>query len=389
MRRMSFGWMLLAAVSAYFCLSVADAGNPRRDIQGTGWTVAPNAILQQLPPALGFPRALKFGVFGQPPVTVDKFSGPTAVTTVRQGFTLVNGIANPAVLVLTADVAGHTFDAQGPLWWVAPGPPAPVACPAYPALSYYACPGNLVSGLKIEWGAPIPPSPALQPPAQEQLLFFNLGSPHSAVPLYDSQDYNCSPKGFDNQGNACNFDRVGAADDSWELAFNCDPTQTTVTSAGGCSGGGALQFHGVLYTASASLLNSASPLNPGGGAALNEFVYNDGKMYPPPGWQSFFVTFTALGGPKCQFVPGTPLNFYALVAPVLLNGVPTGTATLLDGTTVLATATLNSYGVVAFATNLAAGSHSISVAYGGDGQYAPSQSNTDVLVSQGMASTCN
>jgi hypothetical protein len=384
MRRISFGRMLLAVVTGCLCLSVADAGNPRRDIQGTGWTVAPNTILQQLPPGLGFPRALKFGVFGQPPVTVDQFSGPTAVTTVRQGFTLVKGVANPAVLVLTADVLGHTFDAQGPLWWVAPAAPAPVACPANPALSYYACPGNLVSGLKIEWGAT----------AQEQLLFFNLGSPHGGVRLYDSQDYDCTPQGLEvglagNTGNACNFDNVGTADDSWELSFNCDPTQPAGAPVGGCSGGGALQFHGMLYTASAALLNSPSTLNPGGGAALNEFVYNDGKMYAPPGWQSFFVTFTALGGPRCQFVAGTPLNFAALVFPVLLNGVPTGTATLLDGTTALATATLNGSGIVTFTTTLGAGSHSISVAYGGDSQYAPSQSNTDALVSKGMPTTCD
>jgi len=378
MRRMNFRW-LLVTVLACIGLSVADAGGIRRDIQGTGWTVAPNTILQQLPPALGFPRGLQFGVFGQPPVTVDKFSGPTAVTTVRQGFTLVKGAANPAVLVLTADVLGQTFDAQGPLWWVAPAPPAPVACPSSPALSYYACPGNLVSGLKIEWGAP----------AQEQLLFFNLGSPHAQVPLYDAQDYNCSSKGLDDVGNACTFDKVGNADDSWELSFNCDPTQPAGASVGGCSGGAALQFHGMLYTASAALLNSPSALNPGGGAALNEFVYNDGKMYAPPGWQSFYVTLTALVGPKCQFVAGTPLNFHALVVPVLLNGVPTGTATLLDGTTVLESVALNGLGVASFTTNLGAGSHSISVAYNGDSQYAPSQSNTDVLVSQGTAGTCN
>ena len=379
MSRLSVVPISLAAVLACLGLSVADAGNTRRDVQGTGWTVAPTTILQQLPAGLGFPRSLKFGVFGQPPVTVDKFSGPTAVATVRQGFTLVKGIANPGVLVLTADVLGQTFDAQGPLWWVASAPPAPVACPANPALSYYACPGNLVSGLKIEWGAT----------AQEQLLFFNLGSPHGEVPLYDSQDYNCSVQGVDNLGNACNYDNVGTADDSWELSFNCDPTQPAGAAVGGCSGGGALQFHGVLYTASAALLNSASPLNPGGGAALNEFVYNDGKMYAPPGWQAFYVTFTALSGPKCQFVPGAPLNFSALVFPVLLNGVPTGTATLLDGTTVLATATLNSKGVVTFPTSLGAGSHSISVAYNGDSRYAPSQSNPDPLVSKGLASSCD
>jgi Bacterial Ig-like domain (group 3) len=82
------------------------------------------------------------------------------------------------------------------------------------------------------------------------------------------------------------------------------------------------------------------------------------------------------------------LNFAALVFPVLLNGVPTGTATLLDGTTALATATLNGSGIVTFTTTLGTGSHSISVAYSGDSQYAPSQSNTDALVSKGMPTTC-
>jgi Bacterial Ig-like domain (group 3) len=373
MRRVTFGRTVAVALCTALSLAVAQAGNTRRDTQGAGWAVVPSTILQNLPAGLGFPPELKFGVFGQQPVTVDKFSGPTAVTTVRAGFTMLNGYAVPGVLVLTPDLFGHTFDAQGPLWWAAPT--APVACPASPTLSFYACPGNLVAGIKIEWGDP----------AQEQLLFFKLGSP-SGVQVYDSNDYNCSPQGIDNLGQACQYDNLGTANRAWELAFNCVPSQPAVGGMpavpGGCSNGGALQWRGMLYTATADLLNSPSALSPDQGPALNEFVFNGGKLYVPPGWQSYFVTLTSLSGPRCEFVAGTALTFSTRVFPVLLTGTPTGAAKLLDGTTVLATSPLDSKGTATFTTALGSGSHSISIAYQGDSHYAPSQSAVDVLVSQ-------
>jgi hypothetical protein len=373
MNRMCFGLTLLVTLVVGFSQPAAHAGYVRRDTQGAGWTVIPSSILQQLPSGLGFPSGLKIGVFGASPVTVDQLPG---VTTVRAGFTSVNGVVTPGVLVLTADVEGNTFDAQGPLWWTAPPPPARVVCPGSPQLSFFACPGNLVAGIKIEWGAP----------ALEQLLFFNLGKPRG-VELYDSNDYNCSPQGIDNLGNACHYDNVGTAGDPWELSFNCAPSDPVSGVAGGC-GTGALQWRGMLYTAPAALLNTPVASNPGQSPPLNEFVYNSPNLYVPPGWQSFFVTTIGLSGPKCEFTAGAPLNFAAVVQPALQSGVPSGTATLLDGTTVLATGTLNSSGAVKFTTTLSSGSHSISVAYQGNSQFAPSQSASDVLVSKNLGPNC-
>jgi Bacterial Ig-like domain (group 3) len=231
-------------------------------------------------------------------------------------------------------------------------------------LSYYACPTSLVSGIKIEWGAP----------ALEQIVFLNLGSP-KGVQLYDSNDFNCNPQGQTNIGTSCHYDNVGFADDAWELEFNCGP--------GGCAQGAALQWHGTLYTATADVLNTPSPTSPDQGPALNEFVYNDSSgLRAPPGWQPFTVTATVLLGPRCKYVAGAPLTFYAIVAAYGLSGTPSGTVVLLDGSTPLTTGILNGNGVVKFTTSLASGTHSLILAYQGSSKYAPSQSAADVLTSQ-------
>ena len=57
------------------------------------------------------------------------------------------------------------------------------------------------------------------------------------------------------------------------------------------------------------------------------------------------------------------------------SGIPSGTVTLLDGTTTLATLTLSTAGQASYATStLAAGSHSISAHYNGDATYLASTS---------------
>lgn len=373
MRRVSFSPMLLLIVAAGLSMPAAQARSIRVDVEGAGWAVVPNSILLQLPAGLGFPPLLKIGVLGAAPVTVDQFSGATAPTTVRAGFTIVNGKAVPGVLAVTPDKTSDSFDAQAPLWLL---PPMPAVCSASPLLSYYACPTSLLSGIKIEWGAP----------ALEQIMFVNLGSP-KGIQLYDSYDYNCSPQGFDNLGNACQYDSVGTALLAWELEFNCAPSQPAAGGLpavpGGCPNGAALQWRGMLYTASADVLDSPSPASPDLGPPLNEFVYTAGKLYAPPGWQSFTVTQTALAGPKCEFVAGAQLTFKtAVIALVGTNGTPSGTVTLLDGTASLATATLDRYGTAKFSTSLASGSHSLTVAYQGNSKFAPSQSAADILVSQ-------
>jgi hypothetical protein len=374
MRRIGYGSVLLIIALSGFALSTLEARSLRVDNETGVWAVVPSSILQQLPQGLGFPAGLKIGVLGASPVTVDQLSGPTAPSTVRAGFTIVNGKVVPQGVAVAPSLTSPAFDAQGPFWLPAP---MPVVCPAYPLLSYYACPTNHVAGIKIEWGVP----------AFEQVVFLNLGSPRG-VELYDSNDYTCTPQGIDSiLGTPCQYDNVGNADDAWEFEFNCAPLASGVTV--GCASGAALQWRGMLYTASADVLDAPSYASPDGQSpALNEFVFTAGKLYAPPGWQSFIVTLTGMIGPRCEFVAGAPLNFYALVAAYGFNGIPSGTATLLDGTTPLETETLDNIGAVKFTTSLASGTHSLSVAYQGSSTYAPSQSAADVLVSKDLSPNC-
>jgi len=58
-------------------------------------------------------------------------------------------------------------------------------------------------------------------------------------------------------------------------------------------------------------------------------------------------------------------------------GTPTGTVTFMDGSTTLGTGSLSSTGTASFTTStLAVGAHSITAAYGGDGNFTTSTSGT-------------
>jgi hypothetical protein len=82
---------------------------------------------------------------------------------------------------------------------------------------------------------------------------------------------------------------------------------------------------------------------------------------------------------------GQVVVFTATVAG--MGGTPTGTVTFLDGTTSLGTATLSN-GVVNFNTpSLTAGSHSITVSYPGDANFAPSTSTPLTQVVSGKPTT--
>jgi hypothetical protein len=77
-----------------------------------------------------------------------------------------------------------------------------------------------------------------------------------------------------------------------------------------------------------------------------------------------------------QILVGAPLTLTAQV-----NGgqgpIPTGSLTLLDGTTSLGQQTLNATGQAVFTVaNLAAGQHSLSASYAGDNNYLPATSGT-------------
>lgn len=70
---------------------------------------------------------------------------------------------------------------------------------------------------------------------------------------------------------------------------------------------------------------------------------------------------------------GTAVTFTATVKPVT-SGVPTGTVTFKNGSTVLATVTLSSGKAVYTTSTLSVGSHSITAAYNGSAGYNPSTS---------------
>jgi hypothetical protein len=73
---------------------------------------------------------------------------------------------------------------------------------------------------------------------------------------------------------------------------------------------------------------------------------------------------------------GVPVTFTVTVNPVAPGaGVPTGTVTILDGTTVLGTAQLDANGQAVFTFALDSGAHSLTVSYGGDGNFQPTISD--------------
>jgi hypothetical protein len=78
-----------------------------------------------------------------------------------------------------------------------------------------------------------------------------------------------------------------------------------------------------------------------------------------------------------QALAGAPVTFTVTVSPVAPGaGVPTGTVTILDGTTVLGTAPLDANGQAVVSFALAAGDHSLTVSYGGDNNFQSGTSDT-------------
>ena len=75
---------------------------------------------------------------------------------------------------------------------------------------------------------------------------------------------------------------------------------------------------------------------------------------------------------------GQTLLFVVSVAPVAGTGVPTGTVTVLDGTSPVGSATLAGGTAAVVTTTLDAGPHSLTAAYAGDGNFSPSTSSAVV-----------
>ncbi|QEH37847.1 Copper resistance protein CopC [Aquisphaera giovannonii] len=85
------------------------------------------------------------------------------------------------------------------------------------------------------------------------------------------------------------------------------------------------------------------------------------------------ATSTTLASSAAPSIYGSSVTFTATVQSA--GGVPTGTVTFADGATVLGTAALDGTGTARFTTSaLAAGGHSITAEYLGDGTYQPSVS---------------
>jgi hypothetical protein len=96
------------------------------------------------------------------------------------------------------------------------------------------------------------------------------------------------------------------------------------------------------------------------------------------------TTTTLIGSPNPATV-GQSVTLTATVAEVGGSGVPTGTVTFYEGTTSLGTGTLSS-GIAAYsASSLAAGTHSITAAYGGDSSNAASTSSAVTITITAIA----
>jgi hypothetical protein len=88
------------------------------------------------------------------------------------------------------------------------------------------------------------------------------------------------------------------------------------------------------------------------------------------------ATATALSADVNPAVVGQTVNLTALVSRAA--GIPTGTVTFLDGSTVLGTATLDDTGTASLAVTFdSAGDHALTAVYGGQG--SSTASTSDVL----------
>ena len=133
-------------------------------------------------------------------------------------------------------------------------------------------------------------------------------------------------------------------------------------------------------TGTAAFTTSALPV---GGHSITA-VYGGDVFFQPstsPVWVqgvnrvATAATIDGSGSPTLFGQPVTVTTTVSASAPG--SGVPTGTVQLLDGATVIATATLDGAGAATFVvTTLSVGSHSLSIAYAGDTGFNPAASST-------------
>ncbi|MGB7264158.1 MAG: FG-GAP-like repeat-containing protein [Terracidiphilus sp.] len=153
---------------------------------------------------------------------------------------------------------------------------------------------------------------------------------------------------------------------------NGDGTVQTFTSANGAVEPSEAIDLLVFGTAQAVKLNgSGLPALVAGGAVLVNQASTTPTLTP---------TTTSLSSSGTSIIVGQTVTFTASVSA---SPTPAGSVTFFDGTTALATTTLNPSGVAIYSTsNLSVGSHSITAAYQGNSTFAASTSGaTTVTVS--------
>jgi Bacterial Ig-like domain (group 3)/FG-GAP-like repeat len=153
--------------------------------------------------------------------------------------------------------------------------------------------------------------------------------------------------------------------------------------------GSALIGSGALVNGQLSLSTSALPV----GADSLSAVYSGDSNYQP---HTVGLTQTVeMAGSSTVLIssanPSDPKQLVTFTATVTSNttGQPTGTVNFLDGTATIGSSSVSSSGIAAFSTStLAVGTHGITAAYGGDGNFTASTSPVlSQVVQQGNTST--
>ncbi len=147
----------------------------------------------------------------------------------------------------------------------------------------------------------------------------------------------------------------------------------TVTFKDGATtlGTGTLNGGGQATFATSSLTAGSHPITAAYGGDSNFAAGTSAPLTQTVGGTSSATTLTSSVNPSAF---GQSVTFTATVTGS--GGTPTGTVTFKDGATALATGALNGASQATFATSsLTAGSHSIRATYGGNGQFAGSDSN--------------
>ncbi|HEY7315175.1 MAG TPA: Ig-like domain-containing protein [Gemmataceae bacterium] len=184
-------------------------------------------------------------------------------------------------------------------------------------------------------------------------------------------------------------------------AANNATLNQAITFTASLSGGSGTPTGSVTFLADGALLGTTT-LDANGNAAITTSnlslgshtitaVYSGDDTY---GSNSAFLnqtisqggTFTSLSASPNPAQPGQAVTFTASVFPEGSSGMPSGSVTFLDGTTVLGTGTLSQVGSQMQATfitsTLSSGSHAITAVYGGDSTFMASSASITETIGQ-------